>query len=252
MEKWKTTVLGILVAVVGVINLVVKLLKGEPIVLQDILILFGTFGAGGGVTLVGGNQAKMAKALRAKGIIMPLILVMLIPVMLFGCATPWQNKATSSYTTALSLVKVAEQTAQPSCVANTLPADRCGQLRTIYGDIKSTCKVTGETLILSFYVTDKAQLASMMANFQESLTRIQKLVNEYIDFYNSILKDRKGVPPKGVISPALLQIIIQGFIALMGELPGLISSINTWNQSAVDIPALTKMINDAYTALPVW
>jgi hypothetical protein len=251
MEKWKTTVLGILVAVVGLINLIAKLFRGEAITLADILIVIGAFGAGGGVSLVGGNVAKMSKALKAKGIVMPLVLI-LLPVMLFGCATPWQNKMTSSYVTALSLVKVSEQTAQPSCDVNAFPVDKCGQLKKIYGDIKPLCKVSGETLILSFVVTDKTQLAAMLVNYQDSLAKIQTLVNEYIDIYNSIMKDRKGALPKGMIPAALIPVIIQAFISLMSEMPNLINAFNTWNLNSVDIATLTAQINAAYATLPTW
>lgn len=177
--------------------------------------------------------------------------VLLVLLALTGCAS-WQNKACSSYITATSLVTVAEQTAKPSCDAGNLPADKCGQLKTIYGNIYQGAMTAGNTLKLAFYVTDKTQLASMLANYQASLTQIQTLVQDYINLYNSILKERKGAPLKGVISPALLQVIIQAFVALMGQIPGLMNALGTWQLTTVDIAALVAQINTAQAALPVW
>jgi hypothetical protein len=186
--------------------------------------------------------------------VLALMLSVLVLVVLSGCATPWQNKATASYTTATQLVTVAEQTAQPSCVANQLPVARCVQLKTIYANIYSSCGVAAKTLKLSFFITDKAQLQSTLLNFQTKLAEIQTLVNDYINLYQQVVKESKTKPAalRGAISPELLSVLIQAFISLMGQMPGLLNSLNTWNQSAVDIPALIIQIDNATNSLPIW
>lgn len=179
-----------------------------------------------------------------------LVLAILL-ASLVGCAS-WQNKATSSYLAATSLVTIAEQTAKPSCDAGNLPFDRCGQLKSIYGQIYQGCLTAGNTLKLAFYVTDKTQLANMLANYQTSITQVQNLVTDYINLYNQIVSERKGAPLKGVISPAMIQIIIQAFVAIIGQMPGIINAISTWQLTTVDVEALVAQISAAQTSLPIW
>lgn len=73
MSNWKTTTLGILMALAGLINLIAKLIRGEPITLNDILIVLGAFTGGGGLIAAsdGSETKKMMKAMKARGMIPP-------------------------------------------------------------------------------------------------------------------------------------------------------------------------------------
>ena len=199
----------------------------------------------------GGKFLSNAVA-QAKGMIVFMVCASLLT--LTGCATPWQNKATSGWITATNLVIVSEQTVAPSCtiVPPAFSVDKCTQLGNIYGNIRQGCIVSGNTLKLAYYIQDPKQLSSTLATFQGKLTEIQALVQQYIDLYQSLVRSGKQENLKGMISPGLLQIIIQGFVALMNQLPSIISGIGTWGQSTVDIAALSAQVDAQILKLPTW
>ena len=81
-----------------------------------------------------------------------ILLLLAISGLLMACATPWQARSTAGYVSGTALAGTAESAVKPSCDAVAIPADRCGQLKDIYGSIRAGLVSAGNTLILAFSV----------------------------------------------------------------------------------------------------
>ena len=180
-----------------------------------------------------------------------LAMVLVLPI-LFACATPWQNQASSGYLGAISLATVAEQTVKPSCDSASLLADKCNQLKTIYGQIRQGCVAAGNTLILALKTSDKAQQGQLLATYQSLIADANTAVASYIALFQDLSKSGKLKATKYAMSPALLQIIVDAFAALLAQIPAIINAVQSWQLTSVDVNALVTQIQTAQAGLPVW
>lgn len=170
---------------------------------------------------------------------------------LSGCATPWQNKVTSGYLTATSLVSTAESTAKTSCDQNAISVDKCVQLQTIYRQIRQGCVACDNTLSLALVTVDAVQQQALLAKYNTIMADINTAVASYIQLYSQLDAGKMKLN-KYAISPEVLTIIINAFAAVVSNIPAIISAIGSWSLSTVDVNALLAQIHAATAALPVW
>ena len=170
----------------------------------------------------------------------------------FGCSTPWQSKSTSGYLTATSLATTAENAVKPSCDTAAIPPDQCIQLQKIYGSIRAGLVAAGNTLVLSFAITDAVQQQALLQKYNDIMTAVQANVQDYINLFNTLQAKfgKKAMPY--AISPELLAIIINAFMAIVQNIPSIITAISSFTLNTVDIAMLTTQIHAAQANLPVW
>lgn len=105
--------------------------------------------------------------------------LLLIILLLTGCAGVL-GKTTSGYELAGLSLKMAYDTAKPSCEQGILPADKCTQIKTIYNDARVVYMLAGDALILAIDTTDLAKRQAKLEEYSTLSLQVAKLTTNLV------------------------------------------------------------------------
>ena len=118
----------------------------------------------------------------AKWAVIPIILSIFL---MTGCAGVL-GKTTSGYELAGLTLKMAHDTAKPSCEQGILPADKCVQIKTIYNDARVVYMLAGDALILAVDIQDLAKRQAKLEEYNSLVTQVGKLTTNLINLLNQL------------------------------------------------------------------
>jgi hypothetical protein len=182
------------------------------------------------------------------------LVLLIMSVFLFGCASTWQAKTTTGYLTAGVGLTAAEKTVKTPCDKGELQVADCDNLKAKYAVASKAYIAAGNILILALTTTDavqkdtlREQLDTIMAQFQLATTNLIDLIQQL-----EAKATNTAMPAKiKKLSPELISIVVAALTAVIEAIPKIIDIFST-TPSQVDINALVKQIQDAQAALPVW
>ena len=186
-----------------------------------------------------------------------LCLLLAFAFALSGCATPWQVKTTTGYLAGSVGLSAVNKAYVPPCEDQTLPLDRCTQLKKIYNDTRASYIAAGNTLILAMTTVDATQKDILLEQYPILWERFSALTAEIIALIQQINADQTGtrVPEPKVeitVTPQLIQWIISGLVAVIEMAPKIYEIIMAAQASPADIEMLVGKIQEAQASLPVW
>ena len=131
-----------------------------------------------------------------------LALPLLLCLVLFACATPWQDNMTKGYEAAGIMGKTYYSIAKSSCEAvppavPALPADKCEQLKKINNDARKAYLLAGDSLILAIETDDAIQQQTLLTQYNTLLASFNKVLIQFV----TLLREYKvlgQIQPKGV------------------------------------------------------
>ena len=109
-----------------------------------------------------------------------------------GCAGVL-GKTTSGYELTGLTLKMAYDTAKPSCEQGILPADKCVQIKTIYNDARVVYMLAGDALILAVDIQDLAKRQAKLEEYNGLVTQVGKLTTNLITLLNQLGLMKGGV-----------------------------------------------------------
>ena len=125
----------------------------------------------------------------AKWAVIPIILSIFL---MTGCAGVL-GKTTSGYELTGLTLKMAYDTAKPSCEQGILPADKCVQIKTIYNDARVVYMLAGDALILAVDIQDLAKRQAKLEEYNGLVTQVGKLTTNLITLLNQLGLMKGGV-----------------------------------------------------------
>lgn len=99
--------------------------------------------------------------------------------------------------------------------------------------------------------TDAVQQKTLLTQYDTIMNETKTSVQSYVDLYNQFQAESK-TKLKFTMTPEMLALIINAFIALVQNIPAIIAAIGSFSLHSVDINSLVSQIQAAQNSLPVW
>ncbi len=120
------------------------------------------------------------------------LVMVLVLVVLAGCAAGTKTKMVSSYELAGISLIAAHNTVKPVCVAGQLPAARCAQIEKIYIDARSAFLLAGDSLALAVETDDLIKRQAALTEYQTLAATFTRNTSDIINMLVELGILKKG------------------------------------------------------------
>ena len=188
-----------------------------------------------------------------------LCLMVILAFMALGCAsTNWQTKSTTTMLAGKAAIAPVQSSFQPACNVATFPPDKCGQLKKLYNDTRSSWIAGKNALVLAMTAVDAQQSDNLMAQWPILWEKFSALTAEMIALIQQIEADKTGTrmpqlpAKKAKLTGVEISLIVTILTAIVQAIPNIWAAWQAGQINQTDIQVLITQLNTAEAQLPAW